>query len=173
MPSPYVVRAFENHHFYHVFNRGYDKNKIFKSNADFRIFNYYLFVYLNDPKIVAGKYPNLTIKLKSRNLFNQLNLISYCLMPNHFHLLIRQNLDNAISQFMQRLSNAYTKYFNAQYNHEGNLFQGRFKAVHVSSNELLLHVGHIFFAVTLLTLYFFYFITVVFSVLVNFMTTSN
>lgn len=70
-----------------------------------------------------------------------INIIAYCLNPNHFHLVLEQSVDAGISEFMKRLSGGYTWYFNNKYKRSGSLFQGVFKDVHIDSNEYLLHVS--------------------------------
>lgn len=87
------------------------------------------------------KYPQLPLRLQAKNLHTQLDLISYCLMTNHFHFLIKQKPINADSKFMQQLTNAYTEYFNKKYKRDGSLVQGRFKATLINSDSLLLHTS--------------------------------
>lgn len=70
-----------------------------------------------------------------------ISIVSYCLMNNHFHLLIRQLRDYGVSKIMQKILNGYTKYFNARYKRTGRLFESAFKSVLVSSSEQLLHVS--------------------------------
>ena len=65
---------------------------------------------------------------------------AYCLMPNHFHILLQQLQDNGISTFVRKLLNSYTRYFNTKNERIGPLFQGQFKAVRVESDEQLLHL---------------------------------
>lgn len=62
-------------------------------------------------------------------------------MPNHFHLLLKQNIDNGITEFAGKFSNSYTKYYNTKYNRIGPLFQGEFKAIIIESDEQLVHVS--------------------------------
>jgi len=69
-----------------------------------------------------------------------MTLIAYCLMDNHYHLLLRQNGDIEISKFMQAVFNVYTKAFNSKYKHSGTLFEGPYKAIHVDRSEYLLHL---------------------------------
>lgn len=69
------------------------------------------------------------------------DVLSYCLMPNHFHLLLKQNIDYGISIFVSNFTNAYTKYFNSKNQRNGPLFQGTFKAVLVETDEQLLHLS--------------------------------
>ena len=69
------------------------------------------------------------------------NFVCYCINPNHYHFLLEQVVDNGIEKFMQRLGNGYTKFFNNKYLRSGSLFQGRYKSVHIDSNEYLLHLS--------------------------------
>ena len=71
----------------------------------------------------------------------KVHIISYCLMPNHFHLLIKQKREKGIPQFLSEFENAYTRYFNLAVSRSGVLFQSTFKAVFVESNEQLLHLS--------------------------------
>lgn len=64
-------------------------------------------------------------------------IVAYCLMPNHFHLLVRELEEGGISKFMQKLTTGYTMYFNKKYERNGSLFQGRFKATHVADDRYL------------------------------------
>ena len=90
-------------------------------------------LYENSFHKLGGPTPKLERKL--------LNVIAYCLNPNHFHLILEQLTDGGISEFMKRLGGGYTGYFNNKYKRSGVLFQGKFKAVHIDSNEYLLHVS--------------------------------
>lgn len=141
MPSKYRIREFAENQCYHVFHRGIQKTKIFLEDQDYQIFLYYLNVYLGDPKVILAKYPNLPIRLQAKNLNNELEFISYCLMPNHLHFLLKQSTKEAVSKFMKQLLNAYTFYFNKKYERTGPIFEGRYKAVRITSDELLLHVS--------------------------------
>lgn len=141
MPSKYLVRNFEENAFYHVFNRGVEKRKIFLDSKDFKIFIYYLFVYLKPLDDVLKKYPLLPIRLHPKNLSSEVELISYSLMPNHFHFLLRQFSKNGISRLMKQVTNAYTEYFNKRYERTGGLMQGTFKAVRVGTDEQLIHLS--------------------------------
>jgi REP element-mobilizing transposase RayT len=69
------------------------------------------------------------------------DIISYCFNPNHFHLILKQNIDQGVAKFMHRFSTGVTNHFNERYHRTGSLFQGTFKAVHVSDNDYLLHLS--------------------------------
>lgn len=141
MPSKHVIRNFAENSYYHVFNRGVEKRKIFLDEQDYKIFLYYLFVYLMPLEEVLTKYPKLPLRLYNKNLALEVDLNAYCLMPNHFHFLIYQKSRNGISKLMKQVTNAYTLYFNQKYKRVGGLVQGRFKAVAIETDELLLHVS--------------------------------
>jgi putative transposase len=68
-------------------------------------------------------------------------LTSFCLMPNHFHLMVKEVKENGIARYMQRVLNGYTKYYNTKYNKSGHLLQGPYKAVHVKNNNQLLYLS--------------------------------
>jgi putative transposase len=74
-------------------------------------------------------------------LKNKLNVVCYCLMPNHYHVLVRQIDENGITEFMHKLNTSYTKYFNIAHKRTGRLFEYTFKAVHVETDEQLLHLS--------------------------------
>lgn len=141
MPSRHVIRNFVEDGYYHVFNRGVEKRNIFLADQDYQIFLYYLFIYLKPLEQVLIKYPDLPIRLYGKNLSSELNLLGYCLMPNHFHLLIKQKSINAVSKLLKQITNAYTLYFNQKYKRVGGLMQGRFKAVKIERDELLTHIS--------------------------------
>lgn len=67
-------------------------------------------------------------------------IIAYCLMPNHFHLILKQLEENSISKFMARFTDSYTRYFNVRNKRNGPLFQGRFKAIRVETDNQLFHL---------------------------------
>lgn len=140
MPSKYVVRSFAEDSCYHVFNRGVEKRDIFLEDKDYRFFQTYLFIYLRPITEVLKKHPDLPLRLHGKNLSEEVELLGYCLMPNHFHLLLRQKTKNGITKLMKQITNAYTLYFNQKNSRVGGLMQGRYKAVTVTEDDLLLHI---------------------------------
>ena len=130
--------------FYHVYNRGVDKRFVFSDEIDLnRFWESIIEFNVIDPigSIFEKRHSK---KLKNQNYNDKNNLVEfvcYCINPNHFHFLIRQMVDNGISEFMKRLSGGYTKYFNEKERRSGSLFQGRFKSVHIKNNEYLLHLS--------------------------------
>lgn len=128
--------------YYHIFNRGNDKRKIFLQPRDYSRFQktsyYYQFA---GPKQRFSNFSKQKIHLFKPSQDTKLvEIICYCLMPNHFHLLIRQLKDGGTANFISQLTNSYTKYFNTKYKRVGGLFQGTFKAVLVKNDEQLIHL---------------------------------
>lgn len=123
---------FTNGEYYHVFNRGVDKRDIFTTQDELYFFLNRLLVLNNMNTSYASSY----IRNKSKNVLLEHNdqlvkIVAYCLLPNHFHLVLKQIQDNGISKFMQRLGSSYVTLFNEKHKRSGALFQGRFKAKHI------------------------------------------
>lgn len=132
---------FSTGEFYHLYNRGTDKRNIFTNRNDYNRFVTLLYLCNGnesvdiDRKLREGRsFPELMLATRGDQL---VNIGAYCLMPNHFHILVREKQENGISQFMKKLSTAYSMYFNSKYKRSGGLFEGRFKAKHVDSDEYL------------------------------------
>ncbi|MBI2046219.1 MAG: transposase [Parcubacteria group bacterium] len=135
---------FINSEFYHIYNRGVDKRNIFSNKYDTDRF----FQSMNEFNVVepiGSIYKNSFQKPNqlsgSTTKLNLVNIVAYCLNHNHYHFLIEQVHDRGIEKFMHKLSTGYTRYFNDKNKRSGALFQGRFKATHIDSNEYLLHVS--------------------------------
>ena len=78
---------------------------------------------------------------KLGNTTHSIDILAYALMSNHFHLLVRQRQENAITQTLANISNSYAKYFNIKHHRAGPLYQGPFKAVHVETDQQLMHLS--------------------------------
>lgn len=130
-------QSFVEKEFYHIYNRGNSKQKIFHDAKDYEHFISLLYACNSKNNF---KIQNLN-KKESLYDFERGNLIvsigSYCLMPNHFHLLITQTQDGDISKFMQKLSTAYVMYYNKKYKRTGSLFEGKFKSQHINNDKYL------------------------------------
>jgi putative transposase len=153
MPSKNIIKTYIENGFYHIYNRGVEKRKIFLDEQDFRTFLSYMKIYLS-PKIDStnevmrngnSDYKNqdkaISEIYKLNNFYNKIDLISYVLMPNHFHLELRQKNKKEIESFMRSLITKYSKYFNKKYERVGPLFQGRYKAVLIQNSEYLLYLN--------------------------------
>lgn len=122
--------------FYHVYNRGADKRSIFMEDKDKDRFQRLLY-------IANGERPFLSKRINIARAYDfdrgepLVDIGAYCLMPNHFHLLLRERSSNGITEFMRKLSTGYTMYFNKKYERTGVLFEGAFKAVHADNERYL------------------------------------
>ncbi|QQG42921.1 MAG: transposase [Candidatus Giovannonibacteria bacterium] len=130
--------------FYHIYNRGTDKRKIFLDKYDFERFLQSMQEF-NTLKPIGSIYENSFVKnqlgssaSKQRKL---VNCVAYCLNPNHYHFILQQTEERGVEKFMQRLGTGFTNYFNNKYHRSGVLFQGKFKSRHIDSNEYLLHIS--------------------------------
>ncbi len=133
---------FVNGEYYHIFNRGTDKRSIFSDEWDLDRF-FQSMQEFNTVEPIGSIYENSFRELgnptsKSPRL---VDFVAYCTNPNHFHFVLEQLEDSGISQFMKRVCGGYAKYYNGKYDRSGTLFQGRFKSMHIDSNEYLLHVS--------------------------------
>ena len=120
--------------FYHIYNRGTEKRNIFVSKNDYRRFILLLYHCNNTSNVILRLDKQLGPNSREEIL---VDICAYCLMPNHFHLLIREKTEGGISRFMQKLATGYTMYFNKRHDRNGVLFQGKFKATHVDKDEYL------------------------------------
>lgn len=135
--------------YYHVLNRGISDIQVFSSAWNYKRFIDYLIYYqnintpgrysyfLNLPKAERIK---IMAELRKKKDF-YVDIVSFCLMPTHFHLLLRQNTDSGISEYLSKISNAYTRYFNSATERKGPLFQGTFKSIKINTEQQLLHVS--------------------------------
>ena len=129
---------FSEGEFYHLYNRGSDKRKIFLSSKDYERFVALLYLCnSNEPVHISLQGKNLNELLNVERDSELVDIGVYCIMPNHFHLLVKEKTEKGISRFMQKLTTAYTMYFNIKNDRNGNLFQGVFKATHVNTDEYL------------------------------------
>lgn len=94
---------------------------------------------MEGPKPKFSHFPNLTFKPDLSKKI--IEILAFCLMPNHFHLLLKQIKEGGITEFVSKVTNSYTKYFNTKYTRVGPLFQGEFKSVIVEDDEQLLHLS--------------------------------
>lgn len=146
MPSRNIVKVYVNDGYYHIYNRGVAKQKIFRDTQDYKVFLKYLKESLDKPVIKKATFSlrGRTFKAVRRpvkNFQNDISLLAYCLMPNHFHLLIKQNNKESMTSFLRSISTRYARYFNTKYERVGPLYQGKFKAVLIKQDEYLLHLS--------------------------------
>lgn len=128
MPARNTVKQFIENGHYHIYNRGVEKRDIFLDEQDYAVFLSYLEKYLG-----SGSDPH--------QLSREVDLLAFCLMPNHFHLLAKQHTINGITKIMRVICTKYVMYFNKKYERVGTLFQGKYKAALITEDPYLLHVS--------------------------------
>jgi len=128
---------------YHIYTRGVEQRDIFRNNTDRGRFIELLVHCLPKERIVSyslAKKFNHEIRL-SKEGRGLIDLIAYCLMSNHFHLLVKENVEGGTSRYMHRLLTAYARYINISEQRSGSLFVNPFQAVLVDGDEQLLQVS--------------------------------
>lgn len=135
MPSRNILKIDIPESYYHVYARGHGKRRIFRDENDFRTFTSLIKRYLSKtPSTDAyGKpYPHLHGKVQ---------VLCYCLMTNHFHLLLYQIDEKSMSHLMRGIMTSYSRYFNAKYGLSGSVFESRYRASRISSDSYLMHIS--------------------------------
>jgi len=127
---------FVSNGYYHIFNRGVDKRRIF-----LRYGHYTRFIHSIRALLDTGSATEPSLKNQGLALKYKIDILCYCLMPNHYHFLLRQIRKNGITEFMHHLNTSYTMYFNKNNDRIGRLFEYTFKAKEIDSDEQLLHVS--------------------------------
>lgn len=148
MPGRNTLKVYVNNGFYHIYNRGVEKRVIFEDSRDYKVFLKYIKEILSP---IDPENQNTTFYLRGqsykaekkplKNYQGEIDLLAYCLMPNHFHFLLRQKNKESLQGFMRALMTRYSMYFNKRYERVGSLFQGRYKAVLVNEEPYLLHLS--------------------------------
>lgn len=153
MPARYRIKEYLENSYYHIFNRGVEGRNIFIDSQDYGVFLSYLKEYLlpKNTKELSERLLNPDISYKERgkilkmlrmnNFFEEIRLLAYCLMPNHFHFFIKQKSAQSINKFVQSLATRYTMYFNQKYKRIGALYQDVYKAVIVQNEEQFIYLS--------------------------------
>lgn len=129
--------ALVNNEIYHIFNRGADKRNVFLDVVDFIRFTNGLYEF-NDAE-PSRDSRDVKVFVPRTKL---VDILCYCLMPNHFHLMLRQIQDGGITRYMRKLGTGYSMYFNKKYKRSGVLFQGKFKSVSVATDAYMRYLPH-------------------------------
>lgn len=137
MPAKNIIKQYETGAYYHIYNRGVDKGLIFRTDKDYKTFLSFLKVYLTP----QGDSVKIAPTRKLKNYFGEIELMCYCLMPNHFHLFVKQKSDHGIDHFMRSLATKYVRYFNSHYQRLGPLFQDTYRAVQVRSEYQFIYLS--------------------------------
>lgn len=135
MPSRNRNKIFISDSYYHVYNRGVEKRTIFLDESDYAVFLNLLKRYLSrkESKDARGR--------QYQNYHGQLELLAYCLMPNHYHLLFYVHEEESVPKVLQAVNGSYVHYFNEKYDRVGPLFQDRYKASHILNEAYLMHIS--------------------------------
>ena len=129
--------------FYHIYNRGVERRTIFTDKNDYERFVALLYLCNGTKPVVIGRslrVGTMEALLKTERGEPLVDIGAYCLMPNHFHLLLHEKKQGGISAFMQKLSTAYSMHFNTRQKRSGVLFEGRFKARIVDKEAYLVYL---------------------------------
>jgi putative transposase len=133
----------------HTLNRGVDKRKIFLDSQDYFRFVHDLFEFNDQDRVnTTFYYFNQSNDIASRKIVERkkrkllVNILAFCLMPNHYHLLLNPRLESGVSKFMKKLNMGYAKYFNQKYDRKGALFEGRYKSIEVSHESHFIHLPY-------------------------------
>lgn len=154
MPPKNSLKTYVDHAYYHVYNRGVEKRTIFQDPKDYQAFLGCLKLYLTPPRPIDRRFAitlqgdslldtEKTIYSPSRQPINHektIELVAYCLMPNHYHLLLRQIERDSMNHFMRSLATRFSMHFNKKYERVGPLFQGTYKAVMIEQEAQFLWV---------------------------------
>ena len=142
---------FTSGEYYHICNRSNDKGEIFCDERDYSRFLFSI-LYSQSSQTFTNLHRYVTryikmgvftdeTEIKQINKNRLVSLINFSVMPNHFHLVLREDIDGGITRYLQRIENAYAKYFNTKYSHQGHVFQGAFRAVHIKTNDQMLYTS--------------------------------
>lgn len=132
--------AFVPSEFYHIFNRGNSKQKIFHDPEDYLRFIGLLFVCNSEKNFKIFNLPKEFSLYDVERGHQLVSIGAYCLMPNHFHLLLTPKAPENISIFMKKVCTAYVMYYNKKYRRVGGLFEGKFKAEHIDNDRYLKYI---------------------------------
>ncbi|MDP1722548.1 MAG: transposase [Candidatus Gottesmanbacteria bacterium] len=153
MPAKNIIKSYVSDGVYHVYNRGVNKADIFIDDQDYRVFLSYIATALRpkDEKKLREMASEESLSYKERgvaarelrlkNFTGKIDLLAYCLMPNHFHFLLQQKGESDMSEFVQSVMTRFTMYENSRHKRVGSVFQGTYKAVLITNDAQLLHVS--------------------------------
>lgn len=135
MPSRNIIKIDVEEGYYHVYARGVNKQTIFHDDEDYQVFLNLFKRYLSHEEKTdsyGAPYPHLA---------GRLELLCYCLMPNHFHLLLYQQKQGAMTTLMRGVMTSYSRYFNKKYQRSGPLYESRYKASMILNEAYLEHIS--------------------------------
>ena len=135
MPCKNTRKIYSEDSYYHVYNRGFDRRQIFHDSQDYNTFIYFLRTYL-EPGFTVKKFDKakkVYVEYTPAHCYKKVSLKAFCLMPNHFHLLVRLLQKEGMSELLKKVCLNYTSYYNSKYDREGKLYNGVYRAVLVNN----------------------------------------
>lgn len=153
MPGKNTLKQYLDDGYYHIYNRGVEKRLIFLDKQDYGVFLSYLREYLlpkndkellnklSDSAISSQERDKIIKSLRLNNFADEIRLLAYCLMANHFHFFIKQKSAGSIDKFMRSLGTRHVMYFNRKYKRVGTLYQSVYKAVNIYTEEQFLYLS--------------------------------
>lgn len=153
MPAKNRIKQYIDNSYYHLYNRGTEKRTIFLNQQDYAVFLNYLKQYLlpkdetdlrkqlSNPNISYLERDKILKLLRLNNFADEITILAYCLMPNHFHFFIKQKSSQSIDKFMNSLCTRYTMYFNKKYQRVGSLYQGVYKAIAINKESQFIYLS--------------------------------
>ncbi|MEK9201244.1 MAG: transposase [Patescibacteria group bacterium] len=147
MPSRYRIKEYTTGGYYHIYNSGLDNRVVFADDADYKMFETLLARYLGENTNIEGPYknekPSIIKKRESMSLRGEVKLLAYCLMPDHYHLLIQQKSMEGITKLVRRVMTGYGMYYNRKNRRSGPLFENVYRAVSLTCDKQVLAVGRL------------------------------
>ncbi len=131
--------------YYHIYSRGVEKRKIFLNIKDYDRFMALLYITNQDvsfrmDNFLRNKQNDLSIIFTEKREKTLVSILGYCLMPNHFHLILHEHTEGGLSKFMKKLLTAYSMYFNTKYERSGSLFTHPFKSEHIGNESQFMYI---------------------------------
>lgn len=133
-------KAFVSEEFYHIYNRGNSKQKIFHDAEDYDRFISLMYACNSTNNFRIYDLNQAETPYDFERNTPLVDIGAYVIMPNHFHILMTQTKDGDVSKFMQKLTTAYVMYYNKKYNRTGSLFEGKFKSEHLDKDTYLKYI---------------------------------
>ncbi len=136
-------------YYYHIYNRGIDKSTIYYSHRDYKRFMHTLWYYRYSNLTCSYRRFSSELTIEDRNALTKdlistnkkmVDVITYCLMPNHYHIIVKQLVDGGVSKYIGNVQNSYARYFNTRRNRDGSVFSSRFKNKLIETDESLKHL---------------------------------
>jgi len=137
--------SFTENEYYHIYSRGVEKRKIFMNTKDYNRFMALLYIMNQNNQFIIGNF----LQNKSKELQDVfmekrektlVSILGYCLMPNHFHLILYEHTEGGITKFMGKLLTAYSMYFNTKYERSGPLLTHPFRSEYIDSESQFMYI---------------------------------